>query len=180
VDGGYYDNYGMSTLVEWLDDALAEDTLSGSKKIKSMLVLQLHGAPVGGGDDFGKSRNRGWFFQAFAPFLTLNNVRGAGQIAHNDLELLQLQAKWFDQGVPIHSVTFEYPNDDGPLSWHLTATQQNNIWNIWTSEPKCEVGRKQVSEFLIGSDDLGCPCPRCNHPQGGIHTQQFCHEPNWK
>ena len=22
VDGGYYDNYGMSTLLEWLDDAL--------------------------------------------------------------------------------------------------------------------------------------------------------------
>jgi len=34
VDGGYYDNYGMATLVEWLDEALDKT----SRKVKSVLV----------------------------------------------------------------------------------------------------------------------------------------------
>ena len=42
VDGGYYDNYGMATLTEWLDEALS----GTGNRIESVLVLQIHGAPV--------------------------------------------------------------------------------------------------------------------------------------
>lgn len=156
VDGGYYDNYGMATLVEWLDEALA----GAGEKIKSVLVIQIHGAPVDSDlRDERHSKTRGWFYQAFAPVQTLLNVRSAGQVAHNDIELEFLQQKWSEAGVPIHSVIFEFGNRNAPLSWHLTAEEVNAIRSAWAD--KMTQCRKTVREFLEGSDYLKCGCIRC-------------------
>src|SRR6185503_8664729 len=88
VDGGYYDNYGMATLVEWLDEALngVQKLEEAHEEIESVLVIQIHGAPVNS-DMPEHAKNRGWFYQWFAPVKTLLNVRTAGQIAHNNIEL---------------------------------------------------------------------------------------------
>ncbi len=168
VDGGYYDNYGMSTLVEWLDEALCADQESDtSPAVKSVLVLQVHGAPVSrdGDPQSGDLTDRGWFFQIGAPIVTLANVRGAGQIAHNDIELLQLQQRWFGT-VPIHSVTLEFPDEDAPLSWHLTQSQRENVLDRWD---RCEAvlqARVQIAAFLGGSERIDCSCPTCR----GVRT----------
>jgi len=158
VDGGYYDNYGMATLVEWLDEALCEDYSS----VRSVLVIQIHGAPVSTDSSAqpDKLSDRGWFFQIGAPLMTLNNVRGAGQIAHNDLELGQMQHRWFGR-VPIHSVTLEFPDEDAPLSWHLTREQQDKVQERWKSNAAVQKGRGQVAQFLAGLDKINCGCPTC-------------------
>jgi hypothetical protein len=120
VDGGYYDNYGMATMVEWLDAAL-QDT---GNEIESVLVIQIHGAPVSSDlADKRHAKTRGWFFQAFAPISTLLSVRSAGQVAHNNIELELLQQKWSAR-VPIHTAKFEFGNPDPPLSWHLTLPRR--------------------------------------------------------
>ena len=155
VDGGYYDNYGMATLVEWLDEALA-----GAKdQVKSVLVIQIHGAPVESNlSDERHAKTRGWFYQAFAPIKTLLNVRSAGQVAHNNIELDLLQQKW-SATVPIHTVTFEFGNRDAPLSWHLTPTDVQRIRAAWKKDmTNC---RMTVREFLEGNDRLKCGCHRC-------------------
>lgn len=169
VDGGYYDNYGMSTLVEWLDESLQADAKAPriERVVESVLVIQIHGSPVAGGlKPAGRVTNRGWFFQIFAPLLTLNAVRGAGQVSHNDIELAQLQDKWFEHGVPIHSVTFEFPDDNAPLSWHLTKAQKECVIDRWIRPSALDRHREQVRAFLSGRDDLDCQCPTCNGKQG--------------
>lgn len=161
VDGGYYDNYGMATLVEWLDEALA----GAKKEVKSVLVIQIHGAPVDSDfRDERHSKTRGWFYQAFAPIKTLLAVRSAGQIAHNDIELEFLQQKWSAAGVPIHSVIFEFGNRDAPLSWHLTKEEVNAIKTAWNE--KMTNCRKTVREFLEGSEYLKCGCLSCKAASG--------------
>jgi hypothetical protein len=165
VDGGYYDNYGMATLVEWLDEALSEDAKRArdQRAVGSVLVVQIHGSPVGPpGGTAGSVRNRGWFFQLLAPLLTLNSVRGSGQIAHNDIELRQLQDRWFEVGVPIHSVTFECPDNNAPLSWHLTRAQRDGIRRFWEQSGDLDRYREQVKQFLAGNDFIECHCPTCN------------------
>jgi hypothetical protein len=111
---------------------------------------------------------RGWFYQAIAPLTTLVSVRGAGQIAHNDTELQLLQQKWWcAAGIPIHSVTFEFPGSKTPLSWHLTPSDQAAISKTWdnSSDPiireRLEDAKQQVGNFLAGSDALNCQCPCC-------------------
>jgi hypothetical protein len=173
VDGGYYDNYGMATMVEWLDEAL---TTAGAH-VDSVLVIQIHGAPIdsqkskrgdsnGGGDpnsrnaDTEEIKNRGWFYQAIAPLLTLDAVRSSGQVAHNDIELSLLQQKWAAPGVPIHTVVFEFSRADAPLSWHLTPEEADTIRIAWTGNDMRPC-RNRVKRFLDGSDDLACGCPHC-------------------
>src|SRR5258708_8585270 len=145
----------MATLVEWLDEALT----GARNKITSVLVIQIHGAPVGPDQESKpETKNRGWFYQAIAPLKTLAAVRSAGQIAHNDIELGFLQDKWAAAGVAIHSVPFEFPGEDAPLSWHLTPEEINAIRNAWCH--RMNVYRKQVREFLDGNDNLNSQCPR--------------------
>jgi hypothetical protein len=147
VDGGYYDNYGMATLVEWLDDALS----STEHNVKEVLVLQIHGAQVPPQDELVARRfagSRGWFYQAFAPISTLLHVRSAGQLAHNDVEFALLQEKWRTQGVRIQTTTFEFPNEDAPLSWHLTPAEQEAIGAMWSRDPAVQESRAAVEAFL--------------------------------
>lgn len=167
VDGGYYDNYGMATLVEWLDEALQNDDVD----INEVLVLQVHGVPVR--KDFHDelySGSRGWFYQALAPFATLIQVRSAGQVAHNDVELGLLQESYARNGVAIHALEFEFPNPNAPLSWHLTKTQQDEIEGAWKTDVKVKRARDSVQEFLNGASLLkGCTCPACRAAKS-VHT----------
>lgn len=156
VDGGYYDNYGMATLVEWLDEALD----AKSQDLDGVLVIQIHGAPVK--EDPGTEKykeSHGWFYQAIAPLATMAAVRSAGQIAHNDIELSFLQRQWASRGLPVHTVTFEFNGLDAPLSWHLTQSDTKKIEEHWqTGMDEC---RTQVQSFLQGQSRIGCKCPWC-------------------
>ena len=143
VDGGYYDNYGMATLVEWLDEGLT----GASDLVRDVLVLQIHGAPVDADPSTERyAKSRGWFYQAFAPLTTLAAVRSSGQLAHNDIELELLKQKWYSKGVLIRSVTFEFHGEEAPLSWHLTPVEQQAIQSSWEKEMvDC---RRAVKQFL--------------------------------
>ncbi len=157
-DGGYYDNYGMASLVEWLDEALTSTTFN----VDSVLVLQIHGSKVDLTRNQSGGKNRGWFYQFFAPLATLEAVRGAGQLAHNDNELDLLIGKWNKcnaNRMVVHTVPFEFSNDNVPLSWHLTAGDKKAIRQDWNT--KMGDCRDQVKRFLCGHNDLKVGCVNC-------------------
>ncbi|MCX6592674.1 MAG: patatin-like phospholipase family protein [Acidobacteria bacterium] len=175
VDGGYYDNYGMATLVEWLDSALQRppqppDAVKEPAKKRSVLVIQILGSPVAPtGQEKAKYTSRGWFFQAFAPVTTLLNVRSSGQFAHNEIELDLLKQKWASE-VSIESVQFEFPDEDAPLSWHLTPNEKAAIGAAWNGN-HC----KQKDSKIWDARDtvcryLSCPPPRRAPAPAGVQT----------
>lgn len=127
VDGGYYDNYGISSLVEWLDAELEKGN------IKKVLVVQIHGAPTGI-DNYQLQTNRGWFYQTYAPVGTLLHVRDTGQLSHNDVELKLLIDKWEEKHVDIEPVVFEFKGTGAPLSWHLNDREKEDIEQEWEHE----------------------------------------------
>ncbi|MGH9537932.1 MAG: patatin-like phospholipase family protein [Terriglobales bacterium] len=144
VDGGYYDNYGMSTLVEWLDIAL--DSLKSAGRLTSpmeILVIEIRQEPSPAPSSVPQGSDRGWFFQSYAPLDVLFAVRTAGQRSHNQVELKLLQDKWAGR-VSIQPAVFEFGSrPDGtpvpdlpspPLSWHLTARQQEAIESQWAEQ----------------------------------------------
>jgi predicted acylesterase/phospholipase RssA len=114
VDGGYYDNYGISSLVEWLDAELTRNNA-----IRNVLVVEICGGPSESGlrdeeagtcsqqpvkeQDLGSKRR--WIYQLLEPAQTVLNVRNPAQRARNDVELDLLQDRWEDN--PDHSVTIE-------------------------------------------------------------------------
>jgi hypothetical protein len=149
VDGGYYDNYGIASLVEWLDWKLTYDR----ENIKKVLVIQIIASPSV--DDLAPHGEQGWFsahwakllYQFFAPAETVLNVRGAGQSTHSEVELELLKEKWKRDNpcVTITRVPFEFPGEESPLSWHLTKEDKQELKVRWQEKSE---KRKQVIRFL--------------------------------
>lgn len=149
VDGGYYDNYGMAALVECLDNELEKEAVN----VAELMVIRIHSMPVEGSPDNSLERKRGFFYQMGVPIVTLDNVRGAGQLSHGKVEFDLLQKRWRERAgrkVEIDLATFEYPKNDAPLSWHLTAKQKHAIENAWKekylNDPKSDLDK--VKKFL--------------------------------
>ena len=119
ADGGYYDNYGTVTAVEWLDEALQNTRVKPSR----VLLLEIHGAPAA--EEPGGS-NRGWAYQLFAPISCMLNVRTAGQHAHKTLETEFLEQIWANS-VPIDRIVMCFRGKNPPLSWHLSEAEKQAI-----------------------------------------------------
>lgn len=148
VDGGYYDNFGVSSAAEWLNEAMA---VQGP--IRKVLVVQIQG-PLATREHQSKG-SRGWFYQAFAPAATVLHVRDTGQQSHNETELNLLTDAGRGRGVIIQRALFPYPNYNTPLSWHLTENEIQAIDDSWNTfeqcptddDPKCS-GLRKVRKFL--------------------------------
>jgi hypothetical protein len=83
----------------------------------------------------------------------MHSVRNAGQVSHNETEYGLLQRAWKGR-VDLQSVVLEFPGDDPPLSWHLTAAQKQAILDAWGTE-RVLACRKQVREFLATGSSPG-------------------------
>jgi predicted acylesterase/phospholipase RssA len=149
VDGGYYDNYGMAALVECLDNELEMPAVN----VTELMVIRIHSMPVVNSPDRSPVKKRGFFFQMGVPVVALDNVRGAGQLSHSKVEFDLLQKRWRERAgrkVEIDLATFEYPNYDAPLSWHLTDKQKQAIEKAWTEKYVNDPGSDlaKVKKFL--------------------------------
>src|SRR5262249_32873287 len=71
VDGGYYDNYGVVSLLGWLRNALEDNTIPDATRqevkaeLADVLVLQIKPFPAG--SDPTPHTRHGWGFQTIAP-----------------------------------------------------------------------------------------------------------------
>src|SRR5215469_4559555 len=149
VDGGYYDNYGISTLIEWLDDALQ----APDNPIRRVLIIQIRDSAPNANTK--PQAGRGGFNQSFAPIATMLHVRSTGQLAHNDEDTSLIERVRFQPDVAIESAVFEYCGETPPLSWHLTAAQKANIETAWGNELGAGGPWPIVKNFLAG----GAPLP---------------------
>lgn len=126
VDGGYYDNYGISSLVAWLDEAFVG--LQREKNpLPPILIIQIRSFP----DDAGaKPTNTGWFFQSYAPLNALLSVRTTGQFVRDREELVLFVEKWANR-TSVHVASFEFEGHNAPLSWSMNPAQQADIAKQW-------------------------------------------------
>ena len=177
ADGGYYDAYGVSSLVDWLDAALREER--SSKAIKSVLVIEVRGdqRPEIKDDDAGDpasrrdkdrktgSAYRSWSYQLLAPLGAMLEVRTAGQIAHNEAELCLLIKRWQldPRQVRIERVLLEFPEPNPPLSWHLTRRERDRIREQWQRLMSERCPWETVKAFLSPDAQAvaACDMPRC-------------------
>jgi hypothetical protein len=174
VDGGYYDNYGVATLIEWLDDAIAN--APPGTRVPRIVIVEIRDRPVG--DAKRPTGSRGLLFQALHPISTMLNVRGAGQLSHNELDmrLLRHVNQIAGANVWIRRVIFEFPRIDSrgltiraPLSWHLTEDDKRHLRNAWKSMTEC---RTAVGTWLQGSEAPSSSSTR--HPRGTVDNPVRC------
>ncbi len=150
VDGGYFDNDGMVSLVEWLDQGLrmlaAKNQL---EKVRRVMILTAHGLPdpAPQGPPPGQ-KLVGWPFQLYAPLQAVLAVRSAAQRANDELQIRLLQEKWAGR-VDIVPVPVDFnadPDESPPLSWHLTPLQKAAVQSEW--DRMADSVFNQVNAFL--------------------------------
>ncbi len=144
-DGGYYDNSGVVSAMEWL--IAAGDSIK-THPVYIVLVDSTPGWPASGA-------NWTWQRQLTAPLETLQSVRTSSQQARAQFELQLATDVLVSKGFHVKPVRFRYPSDSlTPLSWHLTPHQQKNIGAAW-SKPSADLMAQR--EILLRG--LGCAVP---------------------
>lgn len=145
ADGGYYDNFGISSSLEFLKAAgLTRENLDiGNKhgrehKLLWILIRAFPDDPA----NQSPSSVEGWKAgtrwgsgqQVVAPITTMLAVRTSGQKERGSLELRQYLDS-IDPGA--QPVPFVFVGDNAPLSWHLQRSQKKSIdegWRRWQVE----------------------------------------------
>jgi hypothetical protein len=125
VDGGYYDNYGINGLLQFLGQALRT---TPKDKIPDILILQIRSFPT---EKSPPGQSEGWFFQGWAPLSALMNVRTSAQLLRDREALGTFVALWSARGVKIRLATFEFQGDEAPLSWQMNQPQIDAIQSEW-------------------------------------------------
>ncbi len=121
-DGGYVDNYGVASALDWLDPLL-EARAAGHPdlRFRKVLILQIRAFRP------KKAGGAGETWAAFlGPALAQLGLH-AGVLDRNEIELARFLAHWNarlkGQGVALSTVVLQpdQGTDPGPMSWHLTA-----------------------------------------------------------
>jgi hypothetical protein len=153
VDGGYYDNYGLTTLLDWLDLSLKQIQEVDRPKI---LIIEIRSSPTE--NKTSQSDAHGFLFQLLHPLQTLYDVRGAGQISHNAIDKDLVQRLY---GQKIKSVVFEFKDTDKtgcsreePTSWHLTDEDKQAIQRAWHDNAQTKENVEKVRKFLRDNEQL--------------------------
>jgi hypothetical protein len=151
VDGGYTDNYGMATLLAWLDEALR----APGNPIRRVLIIEIRASPPA--SEPPPLSWHGWPFQSYAPISAMLNVRDTGQLPRNEEELDILRRFAASCNIDIEDTVFEYRPEDAPLSWHLSPNDKTEIeknWTLYTTEQK-----QKVRGFLAAHPLPSIPTP---------------------
>jgi hypothetical protein len=125
VDGGYYDNYGIYGLLQFLGQALKT---TPKDKIPDILILQIRSFPT---ETSQPGQSEGWFFQSWAPLSALLDVRTSAQLLRDREALGTFVALWSARGVKIRLATFEFQGGEAPLSWQMNQPQIDEIQSEW-------------------------------------------------
>jgi predicted acylesterase/phospholipase RssA len=152
VDGGYYDNFGITSLLAWLTEALEDPSVK--PQLTDVLILQIqhfNDAKLNG------PSQQGWGYQIVAPPVALYNMRDYAQdsVARKQLELF---GKYYrDEHVNVWKTGISYTGTghcaDAPLSWKLDSEQQACIDRTWEDVLTGQKGALQcVSSYVGGAD----------------------------
>jgi hypothetical protein len=157
VDGGYYDNYGVVTAMQWLDQVLSADQ---SRRIRKVVIIEIRSMSK----QFQRSEVAlpGVVAQLTGPLSTLTSVRTSSQIDRNVESLQEFARAWAREGVVIESVAFEAHNEQR-LSWSLTADTIDKVRSNWADDPEVVCARRRLCE-LVGGD--ACPAAPADGCEG--------------
>jgi hypothetical protein len=134
ADGGYVDNEGMVSALQWLRD-LVRHRAKGANDLRFRQVLLIRILPFQDEDpSFPKS---GWLYAFYGPAETMVKVRSSSQLERNYIalalnrEVMRLQ----NPDLEFREAKFQFRNvrkdQSPPLSWRLSNTQKAAIGSAW-------------------------------------------------
>jgi hypothetical protein len=149
IDGGYHDNYGVASALDWLSAAL-EPNRNESKQlpVSRIALVEIRAKP----DIPADTAQNEWSSTWLGPFWGLFNSWGYVQISSNDTAVNRRIADFKNrlstsaEGVQFESFVF-ISDRTGPLSWHLSEEQKASLRSSWNTDANQKVLAKLL-EFL--------------------------------
>jgi hypothetical protein len=136
IDGGYYDQYGVTSALDWLTPVLwARKNGDARLRFKRVLIIELSGFTEPN-PEFATPAD-GLTTTLFGPTLTaFLALREGVATSRNRIDLDHFKRSWNDAlrgQVQIESVKFQPgpKRRPGPLSWHLSSTEIAALMNEW-------------------------------------------------
>jgi hypothetical protein len=142
IDGGYHDNYGVASALDWLSAAIKAHG-NNRLPISRIALVEIRAQP----DIPSEAAQNEWSSAWLGPFWGLLNSWGYAQMSSNDASVNQLinrfkaDLKRSGTGVEFESFVF-VPKEPGPLSWHLSEDQKKELRSSWEAN-------KQVLKDLL-------------------------------
>jgi hypothetical protein len=149
IDGGYHDNYGVASALDWLS-ALMEAYDKEPLPVTRIALIEIRASP----DIPEETPENEWSSAWLGPFWGLFNSWGSAQMSSNDTAVSQLVSPLKQlleesrSGIRFDSFVF-IPRERGPLSWHLSEAQKNELRLGWKSNDNQEA-LKDLLDFLNG------------------------------
>lgn len=158
IDGGYHDNYGVASALDWLT-AMLEQQKNDALPFARIVLVEIRAKP-----DIppAKAQNE-WSAAWLGPFWGLMNSWGFTQTSSNDTAVNRLIAHFkrrlqeSQDGVQFESFVF-VPEETGPLSWHLSDEQKQFVRCSW----ECPSTRDVLRHFLSFVDTQFQAAPQKN------------------
>jgi hypothetical protein len=149
IDGGYHDNYGVASALDWLSAALEVYVKEGKElPVSRIALVEIRAKP----DIPADTAQNEWSSTWLGPFWGLFNSWGYVQISSNDTAINRWIADFKNrlgksaEGVQFDSFVF-ISDLTGPLSWHLSEEQKTNLRSSWDTDKNKKVLTKLL-EFL--------------------------------
>ena len=135
VDGGYFDNYGVSSLSAVVHAALGASPAPVPAQ-RRLLILEICDADRCSGDSAPDTpsvggKDRGWPYQLIAPLSAVVAMRSSAQRVTNRTTLRLLKDYWAGRCVRIDPLPVPFRGGSAPMSWHMTQTEKDQIDQTW-------------------------------------------------
>lgn len=176
ADGGYFDNAGAFTALEWLNLFLEKN--AKDLKITKVLLVQINAFP----EDPVKVNQKGdlgLITVLIGPFKALTGVRNSTQISRNIATLELMKKRWNNgTGVDIEGFAITFPksyqckNSQGiveekdynqPLSWRLTQEEKESLRKAWETDPEIRTTVEKMQNFFgVKATTKEVSLPSCN------------------
>ncbi|NEP56775.1 MAG: patatin-like phospholipase family protein [Symploca sp. SIO2G7] len=127
ADGGYFDNFGVFTTVEWLDKVILNN-LKDDLRLQKVIILQINAFRPSASTSNNSSTKKGWLMSLAGPLLAVFKVRSSTQTDRNDLEIRVLQEKW-KNSIDIEHVKVEPPKIE--YSDFRNKEKSQSLKNYW-------------------------------------------------
>jgi hypothetical protein len=179
LDGGYFDNDGTASVIEFLKSAMDNDPGAVPHKILLIEIRDDNGTEVGtdidnivgqnGSDDTGRLRAPPW-----TPASQLTGIGeglwNAGHVSisrRNRRELCILETAYQRNGLDIHHIVFTIPKGKdhlSPLSWNLTTGQLASIMQRVNSPQTTDLIQNSIDWVSDALAEKNAPSSDVCHP----------------
>ncbi len=146
ADGAYFDNYGVVSMIEWLNVILPR--LRERAQAPRVLVIRISIREVSFAAAGASEERAGWAYTLYGPLITLLTSASASQTSRNEQLLQLLSDRWTARSDIDLQVAHFALNTEVPLSWQLSDEALGHIRARWAQEVAEGAEFQKVKRFF--------------------------------